>query len=682
MRINCKLIPFLFLLFSPAVLYGQLDKKIRDLIDADSVFIQQEPDSLKKAESIHLSSLDSIIREQKLNEMNLRLELENLRLSTISADSLKHARQIELIDSLRSVTKGIPVVVESDTLFTIYSKFGGYSPSARAKTISGTIEALGKDFKLKPDSVYIDSTEIATEIMYKGHVIASVTEQDALWENMNRTQLAKRWEKLIVQELVVLKHKHSLLQIFKRIGLFILVLLIQGLLFKLTTWLYKKLKNKIIQLKDSKLKAWMIKDYEVLNKEQEARMIIWGANLLRYFVIFLQLLITVPILFSIFPPTKALAIKLFSYILDPVKKILKGVIAYIPNLFTIIIIYIAVHYALKGLKYLAGEIESKRLKINGFYPDWAQPTYHILRFLTYAFMIAMIYPYLPGSDSKIFQGISVFVGVIVSLGSSSVISNIMAGLVITYMRPFKIGDRIKLNDVLGNVLEKTPFVTRLKTPKNEIVTIPNSFVMSTHTTNYSASTRKFGLIIHTEVTIGYDAAWRQIHQLLIDAALDTPGICKEPAPFVLETSLSDWYPVYQINAYILDADKQPRIMTMLLQNIQDHFTRAGVEIMSPHYFATRDGNESTIPKHPYPPFANMPKQPPVEISDPYVKDEVLRAPVTNASVAPPNQPATETNPTDGMVTGTNQQNERPGETKPGETEPKPAENGEVSDSVK
>lgn len=164
------------------------------------------------------------------------------------------------------------------------------------------------------------------------------------------------------------------------------------------------------------------------------------------------------------------------------------------------------------------------------------------------------------------------------------------------MRPFKPGDRIKLNDTIGNVMEKTVLVTRIRTPKNEVVTIPNSFMMSSHTVNYSESARSYGLIIHTEVSIGYDVPWRKVHQLLIDSALATPGIQASPEPFVLETSLSDWYPVYQINAYIQEADKMPKITSELLQNIQDKFAKADVEIMSPHYIATRDGNESTIPK--------------------------------------------------------------------------------------
>ena len=385
------------------------------------------------------------------------------------------------------------------------------------------------------------------------------------------------------------------MKIAQRAVLFVLVLAAQYLLFRLTNFLFKKLRRHIIWLKQNKLKSITIRDYEFLNTHRQARVLMFFTNIVRYLVLLIQLTISIPILFAIFPQTENLALRIASYMLEPVKMIVRSVAEYIPNLFIILVIYYCIKYIIKGIHYIANEIESERLKITGFYPDWAQPTFNIIRFLLYAFMIAMIYPYLPGSNSGVFQGISVFVGLIISLGSSTVIGNIIAGFVITYMRPFKVGDRIQLNETIGNVIEKTPFVTRLRTPKNEVVTIPNSFIMSSHTTNYSVSARQYGLIIHSTVTIGYDAPWRQVHQLLIDAALATPGIQPYPQPFVLETELSDYYPCYQINAFIQDADQQAVIYSHLHQNIQDKFNEAGVEIMSPHYRANRDGNASTIP---------------------------------------------------------------------------------------
>lgn len=381
--------------------------------------------------------------------------------------------------------------------------------------------------------------------------------------------------------------------------LFVLIIVLQYLLFKLTNYLFRKLRRHILRFKHNRLKPIIIRDYELLNKRRLGRILVFLSNVVRYIVLLIQLTFSVPMLFAIFPQTENLALKILMYILEPVKMILLSIVDYIPNLFIILVIWFCIKYIIKGIRFLANEIEDGKLKISGFYPDWAKPTFNIVRFLLYAFMVAMIYPYLPGSDSGVFQGISVFVGLIVSLGSSTVIGNIIAGLVITYMRPFKLGDRIKLNDTVGNVIEKTPFVTRLRTPKNEVVTIPNSFIMSSHTVNYSASARQFGLIIHTTVTIGYDVPWRQVHQLLIDAARMTPGVLDDPRPFVLETGLQDYYPAYQINAYIKDADQLAVISSALHQNIQDVFAEAGVEIMSPQYIATRDGNPSTLPPVPF-----------------------------------------------------------------------------------
>lgn len=519
-----------------------------------------------------------------------------MRLQTMAADSVKLSQQRQRIDSLRQFTKGVPVIAEGDTLFYLFTKRGGYAPQQRAQMTGAAIEEIGKRFNLRPDSVSIDHSDIVSDLMYGNKVLLSLTDQDALWEGVSRDSLAKERRQNVITKLHEMKAEHSVWRMAKRILYFLLVIVGQYLLFRLTNWLFRKLKVRILRLKDTKIKPVSIQGYELLDAQKQANLLVFLAGIGRYILMGIQLVITVPLIFIIFPQTEGLAYRLLGYIWNPIRNIFVDIIDYIPNLFTIVVIWYAVKYLVRMVLYLAREIEAGRLKFNGFYPDWAMPTFHIVRFLLYAFMIAMIYPYLPGSKSGVFQGISVFVGLIVSLGSSTVIGNIIAGLVITYMRPFKMGDRIKLNDTTGDIIEKTPLVTRIRTPKNEVVTVPNSFIMSSHTVNYSTSAREYGLIIHSEVSIGYDVPWRQVNQILIDAALNTPGVVDDPRPFVLETSLSDWYPVYQINAYIKEAHKMAQIYSDLHQTIQDKFNEAGIEIMSPHYMAVRDGNETTIPK--------------------------------------------------------------------------------------
>ena len=585
----------LWLLLLPAgVASAQLVEKVLDIFNEDTLgnVVAQRADT----DSVYLLKMKEDLEVARLNEANLRMEIEQMRLKYDAADSLKLAKQRLRIDSLRRMTPGVPVVVEGDTLYYLFAKRGGHTPQQRAEMNAAAITELGKRFNLQPDSVYTENSDIVTDLMYGNKVLASFIDQDGLWEGCSRDQLAAAKRKVIVDKLKVMKDEHSLWQLGKRILYFILVIIGQYLLFKLTTWLFNKLKVRIQRLKDTKLKPISIQEYELLDTQKQVNLLVFLANLLRYAVMLLQLVLTVPLLFSIFPQTKDLAYKLFSYIWDPIKSIFLGIVEYIPNLFTIFVIWLAVKYLVRLVRYLASEIQSERLKIGGFYADWAMPTFHIVRFLLYAFMIAMIYPYLPGSKSGVFQGISVFVGLIVSLGSSTVIGNIIAGLVITYMRPFKLGDRIKLNDTTGNVIEKTPLVTRIRTPKNEVVTIPNSFIMSSHTVNFSQSARDYGLIIHSEVSVGYDIPWRKTHQLLVEAALNTPGVVDDPRPFILETSLQDYYPVYQVNAYIKDANQLAQVYSDLHQNIQDRFNEEGIEIMSPHYIATRDGSATTIPK--------------------------------------------------------------------------------------
>jgi small-conductance mechanosensitive channel len=205
--------------------------------------------------------------------------------------------------------------------------------------------------------------------------------------------------------------------------------------------------------------------------------------------------------------------------------------------------------------------------------------------LLWAFTVAIIYPYLPGSESRIFQGVSVFVGILFSLGSSSAIGNLVAGLVVTYMRPFKIGDRIKINDAVGFVVEKTLMVVRIKTHKNEYVTFPNMMILTSSITNYNTSTDEDeeGLILYATITFGYSTPWETVHEVLINAALETDHVLKRPKPFVLQTKMDDFYCNYQINLYTKEIDDVPKIYSELYENIQNGFHERGIDMTAAHY---------------------------------------------------------------------------------------------------
>jgi small-conductance mechanosensitive channel len=213
-----------------------------------------------------------------------------------------------------------------------------------------------------------------------------------------------------------------------------------------------------------------------------------------------------------------------------------------------------------------------------------------------ALTIIVIFPYLPGSKSPAFQGISIFVGVLLSLGSSSAVANAIAGIILTYMRSFLIGDWVKIGDTTGEVVEKNILVTRILTPKNEVITIPNATVMGGSVMNYTHEAKNAGVIFHTTVTIGYDAPWKMVNRLLLDAAMATENVLGDPQPFVLQTALNDFYVSYELNAYTDVPRRMQFIYSELHQNIQDKFNEAGVEICSPHFSSLRDGNTIAIPQ--------------------------------------------------------------------------------------
>jgi len=570
----------LFIVLSLLSGRSQIEKIVREFGFSSEPNVEERVDSARIQDSLTIEDLTRQIRQ--LSQKDTLIQEKLLAYEYLmEADSLATLHRKEKIDSLRSVMRGKPVVIEGDTLFFIYPVRGGNSFITRANNTANMINMLGHDRSVKPDSINLLFLEGYIEILYDDRAIIILSDDDALWMSVPLDSLAKAYREKIVDKVKYVQEENSRKNLIKRSIEFAGVLIAIGALFYGLSYLFKNLKIHIKKRMKLKFVPLMIRKYRLLNLKQALNIVFFTMNILRYAIMLTVLIVAIPVLFFIFPQTRSIADTLFGYIMTPIKTIFYSIIDYIPDLFTIIIIYLIFHYILKGLKYISREIGQGKLKISGFYPDWATPTYNLIRFFLLAFMIAMIYPHLPGSKSGIFQGVSVFIGIIISLGSTAVIGNIMAGLVIIYMRPFKIGDMIKLNETIGKVIEKTPFVTRICTLKNEIITVPNSFVLSSHTTNYSTSAENYGLIIHISIGVGYEVPNKQVHELLIKAALMTDGVLSDRAPFVLDKKFEDLYQQYEINAYIKDADGISRISSDLHHNIQNVFIENGIELRVP-----------------------------------------------------------------------------------------------------
>lgn len=526
------------------------------------------------------------------------IELENKLRQIAISDSVRKIHQLEKIQALKKNAKGYPVVLNTDTLFYIYVRTGSFSAAERACAISKKIEKLYDDPFYRKDSLTVSQNEYSYDLIYKNNdVLMSVTNLDALWFAKSNEQLAKEHLQTIKHSIDAERKANSLVNWLKRIGLVVLIIVLLTLIISVINFLFKRTASFLSAKRESYFRVLKIKNIKIFTPEHLEKAVLRLNNILRIAVIILVIYLSLPLLFSIFPETEAWTGTLLGWILSPMKAALNAVAHYLPNLFTVIVICLIFKYAIRGIKYFFYEIKLGEIQLRGFHADWAIPTFNILKFVLYAFMLILIFPYLPGSGSPAFQGVSVFLGILISLGSSSAITNIVAGLVITYMRPFRIGDRVKIGDVVGDVLEKTMLVTRIKTIKNEDITVPNSMVLSSSTINYSSHTKKEnqGLIVHQTLTLGYDIPYQDIYDMLTRAALNTVYILEEPKPFVLQTSLDDFYISYQINAYTREANKQAAIYSKLFENIQNEFNAAGVEIMSPHYRATRDGSAPAMP---------------------------------------------------------------------------------------
>jgi len=590
---------FVVFLFLTVLAVHAQDKKNDSLNTAGLTGYKSQVISLegqRKSDSVKKAALERKIEQLEGNDDvkkgALLLELQRLK----GQDSVRLAEKKKGIDALRKSAVSYPVVAFiKDTLFTIYNRSGSFTARERAQAVSNRIEVLGDNINFSADSLKIVEEETTADLFYGQQIIISISEDDALWNNTDKLILAKSYKNEITTAIKKHKEATGFTVLLKEIGAAVLVLgFLIGLLF-LMSRLFKWLAEKIKGQEGKRIAGIKLKTYTFFDSHQQVKVLLSLNTILKWVVFLVLIYVALPILFGIFPWTQDFAETLFGYILNPVRKIALGLWNYLPKLITIIVIVFVFRYLIKAMRFLKHEIEKGNLQISGFYPDWANPTYQILRILVFAFMVVVIFPYLPGSDSEIFKGVSVFLGFLFTFGSAGSLSNMIAGLVLTYMRLFKIGDRVKIGEVVGDVIEKSLLVTRVRTIKNEIVSIPNTTVMSSHTINYSSDTAGSGLIVHTTVTIGYDVPWKDISQALLNAADRTDLLLKDPKPFVLQTSLEDFYVAYQVNAYTKDANSQAAIYSQLHANIQDCCNEAGIEIMSPHYRAARDGNTSTIP---------------------------------------------------------------------------------------
>ena len=474
------------------------------------------------------------------------------------------------------------VTLDGATLFKVRG-VATYPADQRARAIAERVRAVAADRSVPVDALRVVETEGRSNILAGERPIMSVVALDAELEGVPRDAVAQFFRKRIASAIAAYRDDRRpevlLTNTLYAIGA---TLALGVLLFGLRR-AYRWLDAAATRYLGARIEALEKKSSQIIKTDQ-----LWHA--LRGSLMVVRLLLTLGIVYAylyavlgLYPWTRPVANGLFDLVMEPLRVMGSGVIREIPALVFLAILVVVMYYGLQLVRLFFAGIERGRISVPGIDSELAEPTHRIVRLLIVVFALVVAFPYIPGSGSDAFKGLTLFLGLMFSLGSTSFIGNLIAGYALIYRRAFRIGDRIQVGEHVGTVLERKLLVTRLRSPKNEEIIIPNSGMLNSNIVNFNTLAKSDGLILHTTVGIGYETPWRQVEAMLCMAAKRTPGLLAAPEPFVLQKGLGDFCVSYELNAYCDQPQAMPRLYTALHQNILDVFNEYGVQIMTPAY---------------------------------------------------------------------------------------------------
>jgi small-conductance mechanosensitive channel len=475
-----------------------------------------------------------------------------------------------------------PVQIDGRTLFQVRGTTS-FPAEERASLIAGRIVSVARDASIPPESIAVTPGSIGLEIRARDTLLMTLIPADAALESVQLRSLGEMHRRRIASAVEQYRAERDPRRLLRGLGLavaatfafFTLVLVLNRAFRRISTALERHLAARIERLPSGARQLVQVRQLRELTGGT-LRGLQWAA-LLALFYVWLQYLL------GQFPWTRVLSERLLAVLIDPLEQMGAGFIAFVPNLVFLIMLAAVTRYGLRILQLGFTAVERRNLTVGSFEPEWAIPAFKLIRVLVIALALVMAYPYLPGSGSEALKGISVFGGLMFSLGASVAVSNVLAGYLNTFGRVFRVGDVVKVGEVFGQILQTRLMTTRLRTAKNEEVTLPNATIISSYVVNYSALAQSNGLILHTEVGIGYETPWRQVHAMLEEAARRTPDLQREPAPFILQRKLGDFAVVYELNVYSNTAVGMMQSYSRLHQNILDVFNENDVQIMTPAY---------------------------------------------------------------------------------------------------
>jgi small-conductance mechanosensitive channel len=484
----------------------------------------------------------------------------------------------------RAETPLAPVLVDGELLFSVRG-VSAYPAERRARAIAdGIRELAASGDPVTASSLRLEDQGSATFIVTdRGVRVMGVHDADARVERVDRRVLAQVYAARIVEAIAAWRGDRAPALLARHavyaLGA-ILALLVAAALGRA---IVRRLRAAFARRYEARIRDLAIQSFQIVRGRQLWRLLDGLLNFAWAAAFLAASYATLRYVLSLFPWTRAAGNGLSSTVLEPLRSMTTGVVAALPRLVFLAIVFVVTRYVLKLARLFFEGVAAGTVKLQTFDAEWALPTYRLLRLFVVAFAVVIAYPYVPGSHSAAFKGVSLFVGVVFSLGSSSLIGNLIAGYSMTYRRAFRIGDRVKIGDHLGEVVQMRLLMTHLRTPKNEEVVVPNSTILNAEVVNFSSMARERGLILHSTVGIGYETPWRQVEALLLEAARRTPGLMPDPPPFVREKSLGDFCVTYEINVHSDAPQRMEHLYAELHRNILDVFNEYGVQIMTPAY---------------------------------------------------------------------------------------------------
>ena len=479
-------------------------------------------------------------------------------------------------------TPTAPVVVDGNTLFLVRG-LSAYPAERRAQDIANRIKAVSANHAYSPQSLRLEDVQIGTRILADNQFIMNVSDSDARIEGVQRQVVAQAYLVRIGEAIAEFRQDRSPKTLARR-SMFATVATLGLVIFLwVGHWVFKKSRSALERRYRESIRGLHIQSFHILRAEHMWRLLTGALSIMWAAIVLTAVYADLHYVLVLFPWTRGFGNSLFTLLVSPVAAIGASLLNAIPELIFLAILMVVTWYVLKLIRVFFTGVETGAITFSGFDAAWARPTYRLVRVAVVAFALVVAYPYIPGSSSQAFKGITLFIGVIFSLGSSSLIGNIISGYSMAYRRLFKQGDRVKIGDYMGDVEEIKLMSTYLRTLKNEVVAVPNSTIVNSEVVNYSTLAQEEGLILHTTVGIGYETPWRQVEAMLLQAAERTSGLLREPKPFVLQQSLGDFAITYEINAYTNEPRAMNQLYTVLHSNVLDIFNEFGVQIMTPAY---------------------------------------------------------------------------------------------------